>query len=63
LGGHSLLAAQIYACLQEEFNVELPIETLFEESNIAAVAALIESIRITEYEGKPQVEVQTSISK
>jgi acyl transferase domain-containing protein/acyl carrier protein len=44
LGGHSLLAAQIYAQLREDFGIEFPIESIFEEPNIAALAEMIKSI-------------------
>ncbi len=46
LGGHSLLAAQIYAQLREDFEVVyFPIEILFENPTVAALAEMIDSIR------------------
>jgi amino acid adenylation domain-containing protein/FkbM family methyltransferase len=41
LGGHSLSAIQVIARLQESFDVELPVASLFESPTIAELAALI----------------------
>jgi acyl carrier protein len=48
LGGHSLLAAQIYAQLRKHFEIEFPIDSMFEEPNVATLAEMIESILETE---------------
>jgi acyl carrier protein len=45
LGGHSLLAAQIYAQLRDEFGIEFPIDSMFDEPNVAALAEMIDTIR------------------
>ena len=48
LGGHSLLAAQIYAQLRDEFGVEFPIDSMFDEPNVAALAEMIDTILETQ---------------
>ncbi len=46
LGGHSLLAIQLIAQLREAFEVELPINSLFEAQTVEKVAAVIVESRI-----------------
>ncbi|WP_431970607.1 amino acid adenylation domain-containing protein [Nocardia sp. bgisy134] len=41
IGGTSLLATRLAAALHEEFGVDLPVRTLFEEPTVAAVALRI----------------------
>ncbi|MCP4177067.1 MAG: non-ribosomal peptide synthetase, partial [bacterium] len=44
LGGHSLLATQVISKIRTEFNIELPLKTLFENSSIIDLAQVIDSM-------------------
>ena len=42
MGGHSLMASQVMARVQQLFNVDLPLRSLFERPTVAGLAARIE---------------------
>lgn len=45
LGGHSLLAARLAAELEAEFQIYLPLQTIFQRATVANLAAIIEQIQ------------------
>jgi pristinamycin I synthase-3/4 len=45
LGGHSLLAARLAADLEAEFRIYLPLQTIFQRTTIANLAAILEQIQ------------------
>ncbi|MCP4540464.1 MAG: amino acid adenylation domain-containing protein [Chloroflexi bacterium] len=48
LGGHSLLATQVVSCVRDVFQVELPLQALFEEPSVADLAERIRTARRAE---------------
>jgi acyl carrier protein len=49
-GGHSLMAMRVVTRVSEAFEVELPLQALFEAPTIAQVALIIEDLLISELE-------------
>jgi phthiocerol/phenolphthiocerol synthesis type-I polyketide synthase E len=56
LGGHSLLATQIVARVRDQFQLDLPLQAIFEAPNIAAFAQLIEDAIIAELDALSEEE-------
>lgn len=62
LGGHSLLAAQVISRLQKEFQVNIPLKSLFEMPTAAELATLIEKLQL-ETTGESIIPKITKISR
>ncbi|MCF2856185.1 amino acid adenylation domain-containing protein [Pseudoalteromonas sp. SMS1] len=46
LGGNSLLGTRVINAVQKEFDIELPLRSLFEQSDIRSIATLVEALTI-----------------
>jgi amino acid adenylation domain-containing protein len=56
LGGHSLKATQVTARIYTLFQIDLPLQTIFEKATVAELAAAIEDSLIRELEQLPEDE-------
>jgi len=62
LGGHSLLAIRIVAELRKAFQIDLPIQALFDAPTIAELSSHIKERLIAEIEGLTDEEARRLIS-
>lgn len=58
LGGHSLLGAQLIAKIQQRFEIELSLRTLFDHPSVQGIAAKIEDLIRTHIERMSEDEAQ-----
>jgi acyl carrier protein len=56
LGGHSLLGAQVVVQVQDTFDVELTLQTLFTAPTLAALSAEIEALILEKVEAMSEEE-------
>ncbi|MEO0948461.1 MAG: amino acid adenylation domain-containing protein, partial [Cyanobacteria bacterium J06641_5] len=62
LGGHSLLATQVLSRLQVAFDIDLPLQRLFDARTVAEIAAVIEEIVLAEVEALTDEEAEELLS-
>jgi amino acid adenylation domain-containing protein/non-ribosomal peptide synthase protein (TIGR01720 family) len=56
LGGHSLLAIQLISQIQQTFQIELPLRSLFEAPTIAALSREIDTARLSQTAPLPPIQ-------
>lgn len=54
LGGHSLLATQVISRLRDAFQLEVPLQSIFESPTVAELAGIIDHQRQMEAAGAPE---------
>nr|WP_202532743.1 non-ribosomal peptide synthetase [Streptomyces sp. SID3212] len=57
IGGNSVRAARVIARIQEEFDVEIPLRTVFERPTVTALAAAVEEAVTAEIESLTEAEL------
>nr|WP_242487976.1 phosphopantetheine-binding protein [Pseudomonas sp. TH31] len=58
LGGHSLLAVQVTLRARDTFGVEVPLRGLFEHTSLLALADLITTLQLAQYESDELLDLQ-----
>jgi len=62
LGGHSLLAVQVILRARETFDVEVPLRGLFEHPSLQALADLITTLQLAQYELDELLDLQQEMA-
>ncbi|SDU54479.1 non-ribosomal peptide synthetase [Pseudomonas mediterranea] len=62
LGGHSLLAVQVTLRAREIFAVEVPLRSLFEHPSLLALADLITTLQLAQYESDELMDLQQEMA-
>jgi acyl carrier protein len=62
LGGHSLLATQLISRIRDEFQIDLPLRSVFASPTPAEMALVIEAAIIDELEGITEEDIEALAS-
>ncbi|UZE20982.1 phosphopantetheine-binding protein [Pseudomonas sp. B21-054] len=62
LGGHSLLAVQVTLRAREIFGVEVPLRGVFEHPSLLALADLINTLQLAQYESDELLDLQQQMA-
>ncbi|MCG6575987.1 amino acid adenylation domain-containing protein, partial [Pseudomonas sp. AF32] len=62
LGGHSLLAVQVTLRARETFAVELPLRSVFEHPSLLALADLVTTLQLAQFESDELMDLQQEMA-